>query len=222
MARHIHIHVSTKDAGNWEENKHPRADNGQFGKGSGGGAKPSGPTPAQIAKHSGKKVQPTKPGWALRADPELAAKFEAAEKRSKERKLERETGSSGSTLGPQGQAGLKKVQQEQMAAAARKSLGIPEKKKPEFGSVSPTRPGAKAADPATTKTDWSKSNGDWTTAKKEGAEMFERAMSSAKTGGDRTDAALKLKAEAAEKQKNGSYLGAVVLGLVNDYFDRLK
>lgn len=75
---------------------------------------------------------------------------------------------------------------------------------------------------AATKTDWSKSNGDWTTAKKEGAAMFERAMSSAKTGGDRTDAALKLKAEAAEQQKNGSYLGAVVLGLVNDYFDRLK
>lgn len=79
-----------------------------------------------------------------------------------------------------------------------------------------------SAGPATTKTDWSKSNGDWTTAKKEGAAMFERAMSSAKTGGDRTDAALKLKAEAAEQQKNGSYLGAVVLGLVNDYFDRLK
>lgn len=81
---------------------------------------------------------------------------------------------------------------------------------------------AGSAGPATAKTDWSKSNGDWATAKKEGAEMFERAMSSAKTGGDRTDAALKLKAEAAEKQKNGSYLGAVVLGLVNDYFDRLK
>lgn len=79
-----------------------------------------------------------------------------------------------------------------------------------------------SAGPATTKTDWSKSNGDWTTAKKEGAEMFERALSSAKTGGDRTDAALKLKAEAAQQQKNGSYLGAVVLGLVNDYFDRLK
>lgn len=41
MARHIHIHVGTKDAGNWEENKHPRAENGQFGKGSGGGAKPA-------------------------------------------------------------------------------------------------------------------------------------------------------------------------------------
>lgn len=92
-----------------------------------------------------------------------------------------------------------------------------------FGPASGEGPrGASRAGSATTKTAWSKSNGDWTTAKKEGAAMFERAMSSAKTGGDRTDAALKLKAEAAEQQKNGSYLGAVVLGLVNDYFDRLK
>lgn len=91
-----------------------------------------------------------------------------------------------------------------------------------FGPASGEGPRVGSAGPAATKTDWSKSNGDWTTAKKEGAAMFERAMSSAKTGGDRTDAALKLKAEAAEQQKNGSYLGAVVLGLVNDYFDRLK
>lgn len=41
MARHIHIHIATKDAGNFEESKHPRAENGQFGKGSGGGAKPA-------------------------------------------------------------------------------------------------------------------------------------------------------------------------------------
>ncbi len=53
---------------------------------------PAGPSPQDIAKHSGKKVQASKPGWALRADPELAAKFEAAQKRSQARKLERETG----------------------------------------------------------------------------------------------------------------------------------
>ncbi len=38
MAKHVHIHIhrgSTADAG-FEESKHPRADNGQFGKGSGG------------------------------------------------------------------------------------------------------------------------------------------------------------------------------------------
>lgn len=56
MARHIHIHVSTKDAGNWEENKHPRADNGQFGKGSGGGAKPA----AKTAPAAKKAADPAK------------------------------------------------------------------------------------------------------------------------------------------------------------------
>lgn len=41
MSKTIHIHVHhkpTRDAGEWEESKHPRAENGQFGKGSGGGA----------------------------------------------------------------------------------------------------------------------------------------------------------------------------------------
>lgn len=38
MARHIHIHldpVRTVDSGNWDESKHPRASNGQFGTGGG-------------------------------------------------------------------------------------------------------------------------------------------------------------------------------------------
>lgn len=49
MGKTIHIHVhQTRDAGEWEESKHPRAENGQFGKGSGGG------TPA-------KKSAPAKP-----------------------------------------------------------------------------------------------------------------------------------------------------------------
>lgn len=56
MARHIHIHVSTKDAGNFEESKHPRADNGQFGKGSGGGAKPA----AKTAPAAKKAADPAK------------------------------------------------------------------------------------------------------------------------------------------------------------------
>lgn len=41
MGKTIHIHVhQTRDAGEWEESKHPRAENGQFGKGSGNGTKP--------------------------------------------------------------------------------------------------------------------------------------------------------------------------------------
>lgn len=42
MAKHIHIHIHkpTKDAGAWEESKHKRAANGQFGSGGGGGTKP--------------------------------------------------------------------------------------------------------------------------------------------------------------------------------------
>lgn len=59
MAKTIHIHLHstpTRDAGNWEEGKHPRAENGQFGKGSGGGAaaKKSAPakTPAIATRHS--------------------------------------------------------------------------------------------------------------------------------------------------------------------------
>lgn len=46
MAKHIHIHLPARiagkgrDAGEFEESKHPRAQNGQFGSG-GGGAKPA-------------------------------------------------------------------------------------------------------------------------------------------------------------------------------------
>jgi hypothetical protein len=33
MRRPIHIHYHTRDAGKWEESKHPRASNGEFGSG---------------------------------------------------------------------------------------------------------------------------------------------------------------------------------------------
>lgn len=235
MARHIHIHVSTKDAGNWEESKHPRADNGQFGKGSGGGAKPAakkapaakkeipaiavktsnrGPGAlAQMQAQSNAHLKATgfghlvtpaknKPGTHVKID--KGGEITAGPKGMTGKKPSELAKKSGSTPAP--------GQQAQTASALGPAAGE--------GPRGASRVGS--AGPATTKTDWSKSNGDWTAAKKEGAAMFERAMSSAKTGGDRTDAALKLKAEAAEQQKNGSYLGAVVLGLVNDYFDRLK
>lgn len=47
MTKTIHIHIhSAKTTDAWEESKHPRADNGQFGKG-GGGAKASAKPAAQ-------------------------------------------------------------------------------------------------------------------------------------------------------------------------------
>lgn len=70
--------------------------------------------------------------------------------------------------------------------------------------------------------DWSSSNGNWESAKKSGSSLVEKTLSAAKTQGDKTDAMLALKTRAAEEHKKGSYLGAVVVGLVNDYFDRLR
>lgn len=52
MARHVHIHLGgtpTRDA-EWEEGKHPRADNGKFGHGA-GGAKPPEKGKAPAAQH---------------------------------------------------------------------------------------------------------------------------------------------------------------------------
>jgi len=37
MSKSIHIHVHTRDAGEFKESDHPRAKNGQFGSGGGGG-----------------------------------------------------------------------------------------------------------------------------------------------------------------------------------------
>ncbi|MBN9359820.1 hypothetical protein [Herbaspirillum huttiense] len=41
MARHIHVHFYTGDAGEWKEGDHPRAENGQFGSGGAGAASSS-------------------------------------------------------------------------------------------------------------------------------------------------------------------------------------
>lgn len=57
MAKTIHIHLHSKpthDAGSWEEGKHPRAENGQFGKGSGGGAAAKKSAPAKKPAGSNK------------------------------------------------------------------------------------------------------------------------------------------------------------------------
>lgn len=122
MTKQVHIHIhrtKARDAGEGEgkwitlspSGTHVKIDKGgeitagpkgMTGKKPSELAKKSGSTPApgktsepstqQVSKHVGRKVQPSKPGWALRADPVLAAKFEAAEARSKAKKLERETG----------------------------------------------------------------------------------------------------------------------------------
>lgn len=73
--------------------------------------------------------------------------------------------------------------------------------------------GAKTAGVAT-PIDWEVGRGDWEVAKREGARVF---ASFNKAGN--TDAVLALKTAAAAAQKRGSYLGAVVVGLCNDWFD---
>ena len=70
---------------------------------------------------------------------------------------------------------------------------------------------------STDKIDWEVGKGDWKTAKEEGAKIFSRLD---KPGN--TDAVLAVKTAAAAAQKKGSYLGAVLLGLANDYFDKLR
>lgn len=57
MARHIHIHFA--DAGDFDEAKHKRAGNGQFGSGGGGAAKPAAKTITKTegaAKPAAKKL----------------------------------------------------------------------------------------------------------------------------------------------------------------------
>lgn len=61
MAKHVHIFLGPKiravttDSPDWEESKHPRADNGQFGKGSGGSKKPAAKSTPEKPKQ---KVDP--------------------------------------------------------------------------------------------------------------------------------------------------------------------
>lgn len=69
----------------------------------------------------------------------------------------------------------------------------------------------------TNKIDWGVGNGDWTLAKNEGARIFKAYNKS-----NSTDSVLKLKSDAAAAREKGSYLGAVLVGLANDYFDRLR
>ena len=66
MAKHIHIHLPARiagkgrDAGEFEESKHPRAANGQFGSGGGGGG--GGAKPAAKKSSSSAPKPPDLPG----------------------------------------------------------------------------------------------------------------------------------------------------------------
>lgn len=67
---------------------------------------------------------------------------------------------------------------------------------------------------AATPIDWKVGTGDWDAAKAEGRRIF-----AAYNKPGNTDAVLALKTAAGAAQKAGSYLGAVVVGLCNDWFD---
>lgn len=91
------------------------------------------------------------------------------------------------------------------------------------GAPAAAKPTASSSPPASAqKVNWSASNGDWSKAKAEGRKVVQEALSAAKSGGDKTDAMLALKKQAEVEHKKGSYLAAVVVGEVNDYFSRLK
>ena len=90
------------------------------------------------------------------------------------------------------------------------------------GSGKPSYAEQVKAGPKQSSVDWDATNGDWKKSKQDGRELVQRTLQSAKSGGDRTDAALALKKQAEAAQKNGSYLGAVVVSEINDFFDRLK
>lgn len=90
------------------------------------------------------------------------------------------------------------------------------------GAKKPAKTESKAPASSSGAPNWSASNGNWDKAKKEGRELVQAKLQEAKTGGDRTDALLALKKQAEVEHKKGSYLAAVVIGEVNDYFDRVK
>lgn len=88
--------------------------------------------------------------------------------------------------------------------------------------AAPSSPKPQAPASSSGAPNWSAINGNWDKAKKEGRELVQAKLQEAKTGGDRTDALLALKKQAEVEHKKGSYLAAVVIGEVNDYFDRVK
>lgn len=58
MRRQVHVHVYTGDSGHWEENKHPRAPDGKFGSGSGGGQEKKSNLAQVPSRHEKEKGEP--------------------------------------------------------------------------------------------------------------------------------------------------------------------
>lgn len=209
MAKTIHIHLppgmvvtrTTRDSGDWKESDHPRAKNGQFGSGGGGGSAPA-------AKEKGRQTSGTEGKQSL-GKAELM-KHPAANKADYDY-LHRENGMSHEEI---------KARWDREHAKKNPPPAPAAKKSTAPSSGAPAKPQAPAS--SSGAPNWSASNGNWDKAKKEGRELVQAKLQEAKTGGDRTDALLALKKQAEVEHKKGSYLAAVVIGEVNDYFDRVK
>lgn len=207
MAKHIHIHLhrgKTGDAGNFDESKHKRDDDGKFSSGGGGGKGPQ--------TQAGKREAQRREAFRAKADEDAkqgVAKFDLASLKHVLQRPHQQL-----TVGRYGSTTPERGSKPSRAAS---NLGG-------FGSGGKGTPpvGAKAAASSSGAPNWSASNGNWDKAKKEGRELVQAKLQEAKTGGDRTDALLALKKQAEVEHKKGSYLAAVVIGEVNDYFDRVK
>lgn len=83
MAKHIHIHLApgmrvtgarTGDAGNWDESKHKRADDGKFGSGGGGKAAPAKSAPSKSKAPAAPNLPGPKAQAAIKAIQAAASK----------------------------------------------------------------------------------------------------------------------------------------------------
>lgn len=224
MTKQVHIHIyRTKAADAFEESKHPRAANGQFGSGGGGGAKkakaPAGPSPSKGQVEGGTREQDRTHFLNVVRDPKNATTEQLREAVDYWHEV-------GTAAGHGGQEHAASQQRMRMAVNELQARGekVPGFEKPKVAPTSQNQKIAaemKKADGSEPE-DWGSFNGNWEAAKNGGKSVVEKVLSAAKTPGDRTDAMLALKNKAAEAHRKGSYLGAVVVGLVNDYFERLR
>lgn len=216
---HIHIHrTKAKDA--WNESDHPRASNGQFGSGGGGAKKakaPAGAAPSKGQAEGGTHEQDRKHFLNVVRDPKNASTEQLREAIDYWHEI-------GTSAGHGGQEHAASQQRMRMAVSELQARGekVPGFERQPSPPTSQKQKIAAEMSKASSPEDWGSYNGDWEAAKKGGKTVVEGALSAAKTSGDKTDAMLALKNRAAEAHRKGSYLGAVVVGLVNDYFERLR
>lgn len=234
MTKHIHIHlppgvtvsqVRTGDS-DWDESKHKRDDGGKFSSGGGGGksapikhASATGQTflPKQSSVAAGSVVK-TGSGFTAK-NPQGFKEFfkpheEAQAKAWAAGAPRKESGTERSYMGKGNHQPGWMLRADPVLAAKVKQA---QERRAERSAIAKHGPSAPAGGP-----NWSGSNGNWDKAKKEGRELVQAKLQEAKTGGDRTDALLALKKQAEVEHKKGSYLAAVVIGEVNDYFARVK